>query len=334
MLGASFVLSAWIALNVWATLRVRSVAPQLHKPGLLTVGIWLWPVFGALVALNHARAYVVSARLAAPSSPCGPLEMESGPGAPEWLDPVKQWLGPQFRFHVEADVVVLSALEPRDALAAAGYIAKTRKQVERVLGDLARFPADQPSVLIVFDDQEDYYAYVSRFYPDEGEFAFSSGMFIGGEHAHFVIGRDELSRIEPVVAHELTHSALAHLQLPLWLDEGIAVNTERRLCGMGASEFTAQELHVMHRRFWNTERIQEFWSGRSFQRVDEGNQLSYDLARIIVEQTGRDWAAFTRFAGNAERGDAGVAAAARFLELDLVRYVSEIVGLSDGPVTV
>ena len=45
--------------------------------------------------------------------------------------------------------------------------------------------------------------------------------------------------------------------------------------------------------------IQEFWSGQSFQQPGDANTLSYDLARILIEQLAHDWPAFTRFVQDA-----------------------------------
>ncbi len=61
--------------------------------------------------------------------------------------------------------------------------------------------------------------------------------------------------------------------------------------------------------FWNAQSIQEFWSGSSFMRTDDGNQLSYDLARILVDQLSRNWPDFAAFVGSARRQDAGATAA-------------------------
>jgi len=97
------------------------------------------------------------------------------------------------------------------------------------------------------------------------------------------------------------HSALAHPAL--WLDEGIAVNTEHKIAPTGRGLYTPQE-------------IQEFWSGQSFARTDDGNMLSYELARVIVEQLAKSWESFERFVSHARREDAGAAAAAEHLGVD------------------
>jgi hypothetical protein len=41
----------------------------------------------------------------------------------------------------------------------------------------------------VLDSEEDYYRYVSIYYPSEGEFALSGGMFIHAGCPHFVVVR-------------------------------------------------------------------------------------------------------------------------------------------------
>lgn len=122
---------------------------------------------------------------------------------------------------------------------------------------------------------------------------------------------------------------MAHPHLPLWLDEGIAVNTERRIRYVGPSLYTPQEMRDKHLRFWGPAEIQQFWSGESFFRTDDGNMLSYDLARLLVEQFGKSWDAFQRFTGAARQEDAGAAAAAEHLGIDLGAYVCALVEKTD-----
>lgn len=238
-------------------------------------------------------------------------------GRRAWLLHLRDALGPGIDLHTSDDTYILSTLEPKVVEATAQYVSKARRRIARVLGDLAHFPPNERSIVIVLDTEEDYYNYVSIYYPSEGEFAFSGGMYIHAGCPHFVVVRADLSTIEPVIVHELTHSALVHLQLPKWLDEGLAVNTEHRVAGARPRLYTPQELHRMHLRFWNAERIQEFWSGASFDRTDDGNLLSYELARIIVEQLAKEWDSFARFVASASEDDAGASAALSHLGIRL-----------------
>jgi hypothetical protein len=245
-------------------------------------------------------------------------------GRHAWLLHMRDALGPYAHLHVTDESYILSTLEPNIVKAMAKYIATARRRISRVLGDLACFPQSERSILMVFDSQEDYYHYVSIYYPAEGEFAFSGGMYINAGCPHFVVVRSDLSSVEPVIAHELTHSALAHLRLPKWLDEGLAVNTERKVAGARPFLYTPHELHQMHLRFWNAQRVQEFWSGASFDRSDHGNLLSYELARIIVEQLATQWDDFARFVAIAKQEDAGAAAAQDVLSVNLGAFVAAL----------
>jgi len=242
-----------------------------------------------------------------------------------WLLHLRDALGPHFWLQESPHALILSALEPAVADATARYVATARGRVQRVLGTLARYPEGERSVVIVFEDSADYYHYVSGYYPEDGEFAFSGGMFIDAGCPHFVTVRADLAQVEPVIAHELTHAALAHLRLPLWLDEGLAVNTERRVASVAPPMHTPREMHEKHQAFWGDEEIQQFWDGASFQRTDDGNLLSYDLARILVEQLSRaSWDQFQQFAAHADRVDAGDGSAREHLGVDLGTVASAL----------
>jgi len=265
-------------------------------------------------------------------------DLASEDRAPAWIGLERAWLlhmrdalGPGFRL-VESDhCLLLSALEDNVANATLAFMERTLKRVVRTLDGIAATTPRGKDILIVFDDEDSYYRYVSHAYPEEGEFANSGGMFIDGGCGHFVTVRRDLSAIEPVIAHEMTHACLAHLPIPLWLNEGLAVNTEQRLTGVQGSSYTAQELRGMHLAFWGEAEIREFWNGYSFQRVDDGNLLSYDLARILVAYLAKDWDAFRRFVLVANMADGGAQAAREQLDADLGELVCALLGRPFAP---
>lgn len=234
-----------------------------------------------------------------------------------WLMHMQSALGPAYSLREAGDAALLSTLEPHIANATLQYVSKTLQRVIRVLDGIAEASEWGKDILIVFDDEESYYRYVSHYYPSEGNFAASGGMYINHGCGHFVTVKADLRAIEPVIAHEMTHSCLSHLPIPAWLNEGLAVNTEQRLSPSGSSMLTPQQMHAKHRAFWGDREIQEFWSGKSFLRNDDGNMLSYDLARILVAQLGTDWPSFRPFVLNADLSDGGAAAATEYLNLDL-----------------
>lgn len=370
MFVALLVLAGLVALNVWATRRVLASGEDATRKKLFVAGVWVVPLLGALIVKDLGRGRREAAAQEPERGEPAPAEVRlpgggsfdlqahlslangvplvdweaarlaSGTTSAEaealacirraWLLHLRDALGPHFRVTESQDAVVLASLDSMTVPALSRYVSTTRKRVARVLDGVAHFEPGQKSVVVVFDDEDSYYHYVSTYYPAEGEFAFSGGMFIGGDCPHFVVKRGDLHAVEPVIAHELTHSALTHLKLPLWIDEGLAVNTEHRLTGVPRTVYTAQQLHGKHVAFWDAARIQEFWSGRSFQRTDDGNLLSYELARILVQEMSREWSRFASFVQEASREDAGHAAARRLLEIDLAQSVCALFD-KEGP---
>ncbi len=244
-----------------------------------------------------------------------------------WLVHLRAALGSHYRLVRRGSAIVLSSLDGVEAIAAAQFINAAQQQVVKVLDGVAQEPDGAGyDILLVLDDEETYYDYVSRYYPDDGgEFAFSGGMFISHGCGHFVTRKArELKDIEPTIVHELTHGSLAHLPIPLWLNEGLAVNTEERLSPGQTQSHTAKQRDAMHRKFWNAETIQEFWTGHSYSRPDEGNMLSYDLGRLLVRHLSADWPRFAAFANAAQAADGGDVAARAELGVDLGELVKAL----------
>lgn len=238
-----------------------------------------------------------------------------------WLEHLRVALGQNYRLSDQGSTVLLSSLESNIADATLAFVGKTLQRVVRVLDGVAHIPEWGKDILVVFDDDETYYRYVAHYYPEAGEFAGSGGMYIHQGCGHFVTVKTDLRAIEPVIAHELTHGCLSHLPIPAWVNEGLAVNTERRLCPPPLDTFGSRpsphQMHTRHRKFWGATEIQEFWSGKSFLRADEGNELSYDLARILISQFAGNWEQFRPFVLAANVEDGGASAAREHLGVEL-----------------
>jgi hypothetical protein len=247
-----------------------------------------------------------------------------------WLLHFRAALGPNYQLSEANDALLISSLEPNVARATLEFMNLTLRRIVHALSGVAAVPESGRDILIVFDDYDGYYKYVSHYYPEQGEFAGSSGMYLHSGCNHFVTVKSDMQIIEPVIVHEMTHGCVAHLPLPAWLNEGIAVNMEQRLGHAGSSLYTPQEMHQKHLEFWGPPEIQEFWSGKSFLRNDEGSMLSYDLARIMVEQIAKDWEAFRDFVLAADRADSGSAAASEHLEVDLAQCVCAILDIEEA----
>jgi hypothetical protein len=247
-----------------------------------------------------------------------------------WLLHLRDALGKGYRLDESRGAAIVSSLEARLAKSTLEFMERTLKRIVHVLDGVAHVPEWGKDILVVFDDNDVYYRYAAQFYPERGEFAFSSGMHISGGCSHFITTKSDLRTIEPVIAHEMTHACLDHLRLPLWLNEGLAVNTEHRLTGAGGPLYTPREMHLKHLAFWGEAEIQEFWSGDAFRRTDDGNMLSYDLGKLLVEHISNDWLRFRDFVLKAHSDDAGAAAAREHLGVSLGSLVTAMLDKQEG----
>ncbi|TDK24367.1 hypothetical protein E2F46_08780 [Luteimonas aestuarii] len=249
-----------------------------------------------------------------------------------WLEALSERSGGGYTIRESADFLLLSALPPRQSELFLAFCQRVLRRVRANLAELADDGGHGPHLAIVFADEDAYYDYVSHYYPEGGEYAMSSGMFIQDGYGHFVMPQGELGMMEPVIAHELTHSLLSHLPIPAWLNEGLAVNTEHAIFPEMADPrtqlFSPRELAAQHVRYWDDAGVQAFWSGKSFLRTDDGNRLSYDLAARITALAARDEAAFRAFVAHAHMDDGGLSAE-HHLGYPVANLVEAVLG--EGP---
>lgn len=249
-----------------------------------------------------------------------------------WLEAMNEALGTHYRIHESEDFLLLSNLLDRPAQVFLATCQRMLARIRRNLGALADDGGWGRYVVMVFEEPDDYYAYVGHYYPEGGEYAMSSGMFIQAGYGHFVMPLEQIDAMEPVIAHELTHSLLTHLPIPAWLNEGLAVNTEHtmfpQLAAPSAQLYFPHEVAAHHAAYWNADSIQTFWSGKSFLATDDGNRLSYDLAKKITALAARDEPAFRAFVAAADLQDGGVAAE-HHLGFPIAHLVEAVLG--EGP---
>jgi hypothetical protein len=237
-----------------------------------------------------------------------------------WLRWLAAHLRGGYRLHESDNALLLTAAEPRAVKVALEYLALTQRRVARSLARLASERLPEKQVVLMIHDEDEYYRYLSGMYPEEGEFPMSAGVHFNGPGPHFVVNGAELTDVEATIVHEMTHAFVAHLPIPAWLNEGLAVNMEIAF-GRVADAHRLIDLEKRQRRYWTPELIQDFWSGHSYQRAGDGNELSYDLGRLMVAGMSEDWSRFEDFALAAHRDDGGARAAEHHLGIDLGEYV-------------
>lgn len=207
------------------------------------------------------------------------------------------------------------------------FAEKTLTSYERDLDGMMSFGPASKMPILVFSSHDDYYRYVSAYFPD-GHFGLSSGMFLSTGIGHFVLPAEEMGLLEPVIAHELLHAVVKHLPLPAWVNEGLASNAEFRYGNRYQDSRHANDQLPHHRRYWDAEKLQRFWAGFSFFNADEGQELSYDLARRLVLGLAPDWQTTREFILNADLDDAGQSAAERILGYSLATAAEAITGVN------
>jgi hypothetical protein len=246
-----------------------------------------------------------------------------------WLGMLARALGPDYRVFESRHALVLSSRPKNEAEAALAFVDGARRRVRRLLEELAGEETGK-EVLLAFADRESYSRYASYYCPRLDESLVSAGMFLHAEREHFIVCGEKMWKIEPTIVHELTHAQMSHLALPLWVNEGIAVNTEERLTGRGAEASEVKALERKHMAFWTPDNIQAFWNGKAYKQDGDGSELAYDLGRLLVNGMCRDWNAFKRFAAVADAKDGGAQAAADFLDIDLGEAVRHFLRANDG----
>jgi hypothetical protein len=244
--------------------------------------------------------------------------------AKQWLIKLKTDLGGNYHVYESDNFLVLSAEGP----------TATRKMMsygERFLGRIQHYCEGIPleetygkRVMLIFTDQDDYYAYVSHFHV-EGTHSLSWGMMLSRGYMHIALPFTWILSAQRVIAHELVHNYIAHLGIPSWVHEGMAQKLER--LALSTRGFTLDhELATEHRAHWTEENIQEFWSGASFYVGDERNKLSYSLAEILTELLSTDWKVFIEFVSEADYRDAGQDASLRILNRCLGETIGQFLG--------
>lgn len=233
----------------------------------------------------------------------------------QWLLKLKTDLGGEYRLTCSKEFLLVSTQDFGAASDLLCFAETTLEKIYSALKEAAWQWGHGKHVILLFAEDDDYYQYVSYFY-GEGVHPASGGCLIHQDYAHIAMFMGDGRSIRTMLAHELTHNSVVHLQLPLWLNEGLAVLFQRT-----ASEWQAQvleeDLRERHFAFWNPETIQEFWAGVSFGKPGEPNELSYSLAEILVRLLLQQPEHFGGFVQNARWEDAGQTAALDWVGQDL-----------------
>ncbi|MEO1527167.1 MAG: hypothetical protein AAFX06_17135 [Planctomycetota bacterium] len=245
--------------------------------------------------------------------------------ARDWITCLGKSLPAGYELHESPEFLLLAADESLGQKVLR-FSERARRIILKTLDGVASTQGYGKHVILLFADAENYYDYVSDFYPDEGEFAGSGGMFLDVGYGHFAICPVFDAAYERVIAHELNHALLRHLPLPLWLNEGVTqimedVVTETSYFMMD------HEILRRHRAYWTSETIDAFWLGDSFYFPDEGQELSYHLSQVLFRNLMSDFPkAVNDILKHASYTDAGNAAFINACNVPLADRVAQFLG--------
>jgi hypothetical protein len=205
-----------------------------------------------------------------------------------------------------------------------------------VLSEVVDFKVPGKHVIVAIRTQEDYYRYISQYY-EEGKYGGSAGVHIREGYPHVVIRGKQLWMLENTLSHELTHVALHHLSMPQWLEEGLAQMFEHDMTGRSLLMVDG-EMAGKHKNCWGKYGLDEFWRGEGFSRPGKVQELSYQLAeilvRLLVAEARPQWFGWVRapqqrffaFLRQASATDCGEAASREHLQCGLGDLAARFLG--------
>ena len=250
-----------------------------------------------------------------------------------WIEAGRQWmlqlqsdLGGDYQVSESNRFFLVAPVDAEIRIKILNFAEKVLSQIREHLKNAAWNPKHGKHVILLFAEEDDYYQYISYFYPN-GNHPRSGGCLIHKDYVHIAAPYDPLS-LRQTLAHELTHNCVVHLRLPLWLNEGLAQTFQHAVATMPHS-LLDHDLRERHLAFWNETTVQGFWAGTSFRKPGESNQLSYSLAEIVIKLLAERQGNWSAFVQQANRADAGQTAAIECLGTDLGDVMATFLGPGD-----
>lgn len=234
----------------------------------------------------------------------------------QWLDLLAHRLGPSYRGVESHNFFLVADLElgRRDDLIQ--HAESCRDCLLSTLGAAASFAAPGKQVILAFGDLKRMYQFSVALFPKGTHGAFS-GLYHRGTLPLILVL--DAPGVSSTLTHELLHAAVPHLDLPIWLEEGLAQSFEVDL-GHGQPLLLTLEDARECREFWHNCGLDPFWDGSGFGLPGDIQKQSYRLAwilaRLLLDDAkpgffgfGRDrQRRFIRFVESAKRQDDGSAA--------------------------
>ena len=257
-----------------------------------------------------------------------------------WLADLGDAFGGGYRLLESAHFQVLAPSGDGDGTRLLADAERSRGALLAGFHGVSHFDLPGKQIVLLFATPDDYYRYILEFYP-EGKFGGSAGIHIREGYPHVALSGGLGWALDICLAHELTHVSLLHLAMPQWLEEGLAQMVEYDIASR-APLLVTSELAERQKRYWRARGLSEFWEGDGFSKRGQVQELSCQLAEILVRllfdefrprwfgwvQEPRD--RLLRFLKTAEQSDAGEAACREQLGLGLADLACRFLGPNIG----
>jgi hypothetical protein len=241
-----------------------------------------------------------------------------------WVERLSDDLGGAYSVTAFGRFLLLSELESSTAERYVQFAQSSADKIKYLLGDAAWQTECGMHVVLMFSEEDDYYEYISCFH-SEGTHPGSIGVCLHRDYVHIALNRWLDHTSAHVLAHELAHLFVAHLQLPRWINEAWAMAVERHIFGRPIPLLERDVADDLW-EFWTEDRIQEFWAGTSFDVAGKSSTLSYRLSQLLLNSAMRDLPAFREFLKRADYRDGGQDAALQCLGFSIGDLAGEFLG--------
>lgn len=246
-----------------------------------------------------------------------------------WVERIQERLGSGYTLHESANFLLLAQAPQKKAAEVLSFLESCLSRIRASLPLLTSAPLYGKCPVLVFAELDRFYEYLADYTQEDGEYAAVGGVYLNRGYGHFALPNMDLTRYTDVLSHELCHALLAQRQLPAWLDEAITATVEHDITGRNPYVLD-REMLERHRSYWNKDRMQRFWRGESFWSPDEGQELSYHLARFLLNALRQGGHTSSQEMNNfvlaARREDAGLCAAEEVLGIRLDELLTGLVG--------
>jgi hypothetical protein len=165
----------------------------------------------------------------------------------QWLAELSRSLGSGYQT-AESDHFLLACHGDASGDALLQFAQRCRVVLLSALSEVADFEVPGKQVIVALRNPDDYYRYVSPYYP-EGEHGKSGGVHIRVGYPHVALHGKDVWVLENSLAHELTHVSLHHLSMPQWLEEGLAQMFEHDMTGRSLLVVNG-EMARRHKKYW------------------------------------------------------------------------------------